>query len=119
DVSDALLQCIENLNAAFEERVAVDRRLDALSAAVEKPHAERVFEIGDHLGNRGLRNAEVLRRFGHAAALNDRREHMQVPQLKPAPNLTFPVDFSHHREIPGGIERNREFPNSTIGVDWK
>ncbi len=96
DVPDALLQFVENSDAAFEERVAVDRRLDATGAAVEKPHSERVFEIGDHLGNGGVGNTEVSRRLGHAAALNDGREDMQVPQLKPAADLTLPVDLSQH-----------------------
>jgi hypothetical protein len=65
------LQRIENLNAAFEERIAVDRRFDAPGAAIEKPHAKRVLEIGDHLGNRGVGHAELSRRLGHAAALNN------------------------------------------------
>src|SRR5258708_7018358 len=117
DVPDALLQLIENRNTAFEQCAAVDRRLDALGAAIEKPHAEGMFEGGDHLGNSGLRNAEVLRRLGHAAALNHRREHMQVSQSQPAADLTLPVDLSQHREVLLGIKSNREFPYSTIGVD--
>src|SRR5262249_31867648 len=110
DVPDALLQLVENRNTAFEERAAVDRRLDALGTAIEKPHAESMLEIGDHLGNGRLGNAEVLRRLGHAAALDDGGEHMQVPQSQPASNLAFPVDLSKHREVPLGIKIKQGIP---------
>jgi hypothetical protein len=96
DIPDGLLQLIEYRNAAFEERATVDRRLDAAGAAIEKPHAERVFEIGDDLGDGGVGNTEVPRRLGHAAVLNDRRDDMQVPQFQPAADLTLPVDLSQH-----------------------
>src|SRR5262249_37784666 len=49
----ALFQLVEHGDAAFEERTAVDSRLDSLGTAIDKPHAERLFKIGDHLGNRG------------------------------------------------------------------
>src|SRR5262245_47722652 len=41
-------------------------------AAIDKLHAERVFKIGDHLGNRGVGNTELSGCPGHAAALNNR-----------------------------------------------
>jgi hypothetical protein len=44
--SMSLTLCFNSSNTAtlrFEERVAIDRRLDALGAAIEKLHAERVF----------------------------------------------------------------------------
>src|SRR5262249_48644561 len=56
DVPDALLQLVENRDAAFKEHVTVDRWLDASRAAVEKPYSKRVFEIGDHLRNGGMGN---------------------------------------------------------------
>ena len=68
----------------------------ARGAAIELPHAERLLEIGDHLGNRGVGNTEVSRRLGHAAALNDGAEHVQVPQFQPAADLTLPVDLPQH-----------------------
>src|SRR5262249_7409727 len=71
NVPDALLQIIEHRNTAFEERVAKDRRLDALGAAIDKPNAQRTFKIGDHLGDRGMGNAELSGCLGHAPALND------------------------------------------------
>src|SRR3979490_1851931 len=96
DVPDALLQLVVCGGTALEQHVAVDRRLDAPGAAIEKPYAERMLEIGDHLGNRGGGNTEVSRCLGHAAVLNDRREDMQVPQLKSTAYLALPVDLSQH-----------------------
>jgi hypothetical protein len=55
-----------------------------------------VFEIGDHLGHRGVGNTELSRCLGHAAALNDGREDMQIPKLKPAADLALPVNLSQH-----------------------
>src|SRR5215470_1708735 len=47
DVPHALLELVEHRNAALEERAAINRRLNAVRAAIEKLHAERVLEIGD------------------------------------------------------------------------
>jgi hypothetical protein len=70
-----------------------------LHASIDETNAERVLEIGNYLRNGGLRNAELLRRLGHAASLNDCREYMQISQPEAPADLTFPVDFSKHREV--------------------
>ena len=55
----ALPQFVECRTTAREQRAAVDRRLDAASAAIEKPHAERMLEIGNHLRHGRLGYAEL------------------------------------------------------------
>ena len=54
DVADALFQLIEHRDAALKEGITIERRLDALCASIDKSHAQRVLEIGYHLGNSGL-----------------------------------------------------------------
>src|SRR6185503_15073671 len=49
DVPDALLQLIEDRNAALEQGITIDRRFDALCASIEEPHPERMLEVDDHL----------------------------------------------------------------------
>jgi hypothetical protein len=68
-----------------------------------------MLEIGDHCRNRRLGNAELLGGFGHAAALNDRQEHMEIPELQSAADPARPIDFSEHNELIWGVELNREF----------
>jgi hypothetical protein len=63
-----------------------------------------------------LGNAELLRRFGHAAALNNRQEDMQVPQLQPTSDLALPIDLSRHRELPWGQSQMGNSDYNTIGV---
>jgi hypothetical protein len=96
NIPDALLQFIEHGSTASEQRVTVHGRLNPLRASIKQPHTERLLKIGDRIGNSGLGNAKLSSRLGHAAALNSREECMQVPQLEPAADLTFPVDFSCH-----------------------
>ena len=49
DLSDALPQFIENRNAALDQRLAVQGRLDSLGLSVEQPYAERLFQIRNRL----------------------------------------------------------------------
>src|SRR5262245_66574676 len=100
DIPPALLQLIERRDASPVQRGAVYRWIDTPRAAIEKPHAVTVFEVGDRFGHGGLGNAELLGRFRHAARLHDRKEHMQVTELETSPELTVPVDLSHHRTCP-------------------
>src|SRR5215831_6505085 len=97
DVPHALLQFIEYRDAALEQRVAVDRWLDAEWAAVEQSDAESVLQIGDHFRYGRLGDAQLLRRLAHAAALDNREKHMQIAQLEPATHLLLPIDSSCHR----------------------
>jgi hypothetical protein len=96
NVSDSLFQLIENRNAPSYKGATIHRRLDALGSAVEEPDPKRVFKVGDHLGNGGLRNTELLRSLGHASMLNNCHEHVQIAELEPAADLTLPIDLSQH-----------------------
>ena len=58
-------------------------RHDAMLAAIEKTHAERIFEIGDPAGHRGLGRCQAFGRLAHAAPINDGHEHPQLMQLEP------------------------------------
>ena len=51
DVPDALLQLIEDRNAGPDERVAVDRRLDALGNSIHKSRAERVLFLSSRFSD--------------------------------------------------------------------
>ena len=93
DVPDALLQFVEHCNAAFEQRVAIHGRLDALRGSIEKSHAERMLEIGDHFRDRRLGNSELYGRLGHAAVLGNREKHMQVAQPAAAGRSDSPSRF--------------------------
>src|SRR5437762_8867563 len=89
DISDRLLQLIEDSNAPPYESAAIHRRLDALRVAIEQSHAECVFKISDHFRNGGLRNTQLLRRLCHAPTLDNREKYMQIAQLEPAANLAL------------------------------
>jgi len=49
DVADGLLQLVEGCHASVEEHFTVDGCLNAVSASVEQPRLERVFQIGNRL----------------------------------------------------------------------
>jgi len=49
DVPYSLLQFVKGCEAPLEKRMAVHSWLDAMRIAVEKSHAERAFEIGNHV----------------------------------------------------------------------
>ena len=96
DVLDALLQLVEHDESAFEQRVTVPSRLDALRASVKKSHSELVLKIGDNFRHSRGGNSQLCGGLGHAAKLRDSEKHVQIPQSQPAADLTVPVDFSEH-----------------------
>ena len=57
---------------------------DAPAVAVKQTHAERMFEICDGTGDRGLSGVQKCRRFAHAARLHDRHQDMKVMQFHSA-----------------------------------
>src|SRR4029453_8878448 len=63
DIPPALLQLIERRDASPVQRGTVYRWLTPPGAAIEKPHAVTLFEVGDRFGHGGLGNAELLGRF--------------------------------------------------------
>jgi hypothetical protein len=84
---DAASQIIAESNAALEQRLAVERGLDAETTALEERNTERLLQARDHFGDDGLRNGETLGGLGHAAVLNDSYENIQLPQLDPPADL--------------------------------
>jgi hypothetical protein len=56
----------------------------------------------------------VLGRLGHAAALHDRDEHVQVAQLEAPTDLAFPVDFPGHA-ADGPLPRQKYLKLMQIG----
>ena len=84
DARHRLAQVIEHGHSAIEQGATVLGRLDALAAAIEQPHADRVFKVRDRSRNGGLRGIEDLRRLAHAAGLHDRHQDVEVVQLYPA-----------------------------------
>src|SRR5262249_9405337 len=63
---------------APEQRIGIDRWLDAARAAIQQSDAEGRLELGDSLRHGWLRHAESARRLRHAAALRDGLEDMEV-----------------------------------------
>ncbi len=85
DVPAALLQFIERGNASLEQRIPVHRGRDALRASIEQANTERVLEVCDRLRHGGLSDAELRGGLGHAAALDDRGEHVQIRSFRRRP----------------------------------
>jgi len=99
DGANALLQFVERGQAALKHLATVDGGLDPSRTAIEQSHADRALEIGDDLRHRRLRDPKVLCGLRHAAALRDRHEYVQVPQLETPPDLAFPIDLVGHAAV--------------------
>src|SRR5262245_11119346 len=78
DLVHSLTQLIEYRQAPAHEHAAVEGWLDATRAAVQQPNPERVFEIGNCLGDGRLGHRETLCGLSHAPQLHDREQHVQV-----------------------------------------
>ena len=70
---------------ATEKGFSVWSWVNAPATAVEQRDPERVLEIGDGLGNDGLRNCELLGRPRHASPLHHGKQYVEVSQLEPSP----------------------------------
>jgi hypothetical protein len=81
------------------ERAAVDRRHDALRASIKETDGERLLEVGNDLRNRGLRDAELGRRLGHAAASHDGEKDLQVPEAQPPAEAGLHVRPGHRQVL--------------------
>jgi hypothetical protein len=64
-------QLVEHHGAATQQSAAVLRELGSLRRAVEKPDAERMFEVADGLGNDRVRDRQAIGGARHAAGLGD------------------------------------------------
>ena len=78
DLLDALPDLIEHRCGAFDQRAAVQRRLNALRGAVEQANTERVFDLRHRLRHRGLRDRQLCRGLCHAAALRNRQQRIEI-----------------------------------------
>ena len=58
--------------------MTIQRRLDALRAAIKKPNAKEMLEIRDRLGHDWLRHRELACRLAHAALLRDRHRDAEM-----------------------------------------
>src|SRR6202008_3449897 len=103
---------VKGREAALEESMAIDRRLDSLRTTVEQFDPDSVLEIGDHLRHAGLRYTEMRGRLGHAAALHDGEKEMQIAQPQAAADLAVGIDFSSHTASCIKIDEKRGCPLS-------
>src|SRR5215813_15596589 len=94
DLPYALPQLIEDGDAAFGEGATIERRLDALRAAIKQGDAQRAFEVGNCLRNHRPRNGEPLGSFGHVALFGDGHEDMKVARLEAPADAVSPVHSS-------------------------
>jgi len=93
NVSNSLLQFIEDDMPARKQRMRIDRGLDTLGASVEKPNPKCILQARDGFRNGGLGHSETPCALGHAAALDDGRENVQVAQLEPSTDASIPSRF--------------------------
>jgi hypothetical protein len=91
DLFDALSQLIEDSQAALQESATIDCRLHALRRAIEEPHAQRVLEIGDGLGDDGTRDGKPLGRLRHVPLLGHSEEHVQISRFEPTADAIRPL----------------------------
>src|SRR5262249_4401161 len=87
DLADARSKIVENGRAPLEQGATIERRFDAMRAAIEQAHAEGTFEVGDYLGYDRLCNRKALGRLPHAARLHDRQQDIEMAQLETAADL--------------------------------
>ena len=96
DVLNALSQFVEHGDTPLDQRAAIRCRLYTLPAPVEQAHAEGVFQVGNRLGNGGLRHVEGARGLPHAARLYDGQENIHVSQFEAAANPVVPLRGGGH-----------------------
>ena len=77
---DLRLECEQPLRGAVELEPALGR-LDAAARAVQQLGAEALLERAHLERDRGLRDAELLRREGERLALDDLAECLQLPRI--------------------------------------
>jgi len=88
---DAMLELVENGQAAPGKGATIGRRFDTAAAAVEQTKPQRVLHVRDRLRYRRLRDRKLGRRLGHAPLLHHGEKNMQVPQLETASDTIDPL----------------------------
>src|SRR5262245_33421235 len=78
DFFDALSQLVEGGEPVLQQCGAEDRRLGAMTIAVEQAPTDLSFEVWNDLGYDGLGYGEVPRGLGHAPLLSHRLQDVQI-----------------------------------------
>ena len=91
DFPHSLIEFIEGGDAAFEQRAAILRGLDAVRTAVEQRYTEYLFCVGKRSRNGRLGYGESRCRFRHAARVGHGQENFQLAQLEPAPRALMSI----------------------------
>ena len=72
--SSRFVYFLDGLFSAFIEAATRFSRGQAVRRAQQQPHGKPVFELRDRLGNGGLADAQLLRRTGERAGIDDADE---------------------------------------------
>jgi hypothetical protein len=67
-----------------------------LSATIKQPNAHQAFEIGNRLGDDGLRNCKSFRCLDHASLFDNCEQDVEMPQLETATDLLGPAHGPLH-----------------------
>src|SRR5262249_51882283 len=109
DIAYALPQLIEGGATPRQQSVSDSRQFDTSRAALEQPCAQRGFQARNHGRDRWLGHAKFGRRLGHAAAVCNGEEYLQIAQLETPPDILLPVNVAGHRRSSIGIVLNSAF----------
>ena len=82
DVLHGLLELIEGIETAVEQRAPVNGRLDPALTSIKQADPERIFQVGDGLRYRGLRHRQLSGSLSHAAATGNRHQDVQIPKIE-------------------------------------
>src|SRR5262245_58352312 len=99
EVAKSLLQFIKCSNCAFDQRLTVYGRLDALSVSVKQAKTNCAFQTGNQFRYGGLRNAKLCGGLAHAAALNDGQKNLQIPKPQASADVGFRRYFRHRHYL--------------------
>src|SRR5262245_11281697 len=91
DLFQALPHFIEYGHSALEERASIGRELHTLRIAVKQPHAERMLQVRDRLGNDRMRNRKMRGGLRHAARFRHREYYMEVSEPDAAADAIGPI----------------------------
>ncbi|MNT03964.1 hypothetical protein D3C72_1385250 [compost metagenome] len=81
DVFQRVPQLLLDHAGALDQRQAVGGQADAAHRARQQRHAQFALQLGDGLGQRGLRDMQRARRFMDAAVLGHGQQDPQLVQL--------------------------------------
>ena len=91
DIPDSLIKFVDGGDAAFEQRAAILRGLDAVRTPVEKRYTEYLFGVSKRSRNGRLGYRQSRCRFRHTARVGHGKENFQLAQLEPAPRALMSI----------------------------